>query len=60
MAKLDLKKESKELYNPSKKEVSMVEVPEMKFLMMDGKGRSQHIPGIPGCNGSIVSGFIQG
>jgi hypothetical protein len=38
MAKLDLKKESKELYNPSKKEVSMVEVPEMKFLMMDGKG----------------------
>ena len=38
MAKLDLKKENKELYKPSEKEVSMVEVPEMKFLMVDGMG----------------------
>jgi hypothetical protein len=38
MAKIDLKKENKELYNPSKKEPSIVEVPEMKFLMIDGQG----------------------
>ena len=38
MAKLDLKKENKELYYPSKTEVSMVEVPEMNFLMLDGTG----------------------
>ena len=38
MAKLDLKRENKELYKPSEKEVSMVEVPEMKFLMVDGMG----------------------
>ncbi|HEY0196346.1 MAG TPA: GyrI-like domain-containing protein, partial [Methanobacterium sp.] len=38
MVKIDLKKEDKELYNPSKKEPSLVEVPEMRFLMMDGEG----------------------
>jgi hypothetical protein len=38
MAKLDLKKENKELYYPSKTEVFMVEVPEMNFLMLDGTG----------------------
>ncbi len=38
MAKIDLKKENKELYNPSKKEPSIVDVPEMKFLMIDGEG----------------------
>lgn len=38
MAKLDLKKENKELYYPKKNEVSMVEVPEMNFLMLDGIG----------------------
>ena len=37
MDKLDLKKEFKEFYNPSKKEVSSVDVPEMNFLMIDGK-----------------------
>lgn len=36
MTKLDLKKEYKHLYNPSAKQVSVVEVPEFKFLMMDG------------------------
>jgi len=38
MTKIDLKKENKELYNPSKKEPSIVEVPKMKFLMIDGEG----------------------
>lgn len=38
MAKIDLKKENKELYNPSKKEPSIVEVPQMNFLMIDGQG----------------------
>jgi|GEM_PF-177345 len=38
MTKIDLKKENKELYNPSIKEPSIVEVPSMKFLMIDGEG----------------------
>jgi len=36
--KIDLKKELKHLYNPSAKQVSVVEVPEMNFLMIDGTG----------------------
>ena len=38
MTKVDLKKENNEIYNPSTKEPSMVNVPEMKFLMIDGEG----------------------
>ena len=38
MAKIDLKKENKELYNPSTEEISLVNVPEMNFLMIDGQG----------------------
>jgi len=38
MTKIDLKKELKHLYNPSAKEVSMVDVPPMNFLMIDGQG----------------------
>ena len=38
MPKIDLKKENKELYNPSKMEISIVEVPKMNFLMIDGQG----------------------
>ena len=38
MAKLDLKKEYRRLYNPSAKECSIVDVPEMQFLMIDGTG----------------------
>lgn len=37
MAKVDMKKELKELYFPPKKPV-MVDVPEMNFLMVDGGG----------------------
>ncbi len=38
MTKIDYKKELKHLYNPSKKEVVMVDVPEMNYLMVDGVG----------------------
>jgi hypothetical protein len=38
MGKIDFKKELKHLYNSSAKEVSFVDVPDMNFLMIDGKG----------------------
>lgn len=38
MAKIDFKKELKHLYTPSKKVFSIVDVPAMKFLMVDGHG----------------------
>jgi hypothetical protein len=38
LEKVDFKKELKELYNPSAKEVSFVDVPDMNFLMVDGQG----------------------
>lgn len=36
--KIDYKKEFKELYQPSAKEVAIVTVPKMDFLMIDGQG----------------------
>lgn len=38
MAKLDLKRKYREFYGPSSKACSIVEVPEMQFLMIDGAG----------------------
>ncbi len=38
MEKHDFKKQLKHLYKPSPKEVVMVDVPAMKFLMIDGQG----------------------
>lgn len=38
MTKIDLKKEMKQLYSPSAKEVSVVEVPPLSYLMIDGAG----------------------
>ena len=38
MQKIDLKKELKHLYNPSPKNVGIVDVPKMNFLMIDGAG----------------------
>ena len=38
MPKIDFKKELKHLYSPSRKEISEVDVPQMNFLMIDGKG----------------------
>jgi hypothetical protein len=37
-AKIDFKKQMKELYQPGAQEVIKVEVPEMQFLMIDGMG----------------------
>ena len=36
--KVDFRKELKHLYNPSSKEATIVDVPEMNFLMVDGAG----------------------
>jgi hypothetical protein len=44
MIKIDFKKELKHLYNPSKKEFSIVDVPVMKFLMIDGQGNPNTAP----------------
>jgi hypothetical protein len=38
MEKIDLKKELKALYNPTAKEVTLIDVPKMNFLMIDGQG----------------------
>jgi len=38
MPKIDLKKENKEFYYPTTYDVSVVDIPEMKFLMIDGQG----------------------
>lgn len=38
VTKIDLKKELKHLYKPATKKVELVEVPEMNFLMVNGKG----------------------
>jgi hypothetical protein len=38
MAKIDFKKQLKHLYQPSAKDVSVVDVPDMNFLMVDGQG----------------------
>lgn len=38
LTKIDLRKEFKQLYNPPAKEVALVEVPDMAFLMVDGSG----------------------
>ena len=38
MKKIDLKKELKELYAPSPKEVEVVRIPKFQYLMIDGSG----------------------
>jgi len=38
MAKIDFKKELKQLYQPSAREFQVVDVPPMQFLMVDGHG----------------------
>ena len=38
MTKIDFKKQMKELYNPPKDEFSVVDVPSMQYLMVDGHG----------------------
>ena len=38
MEKGDIKKKLKHLYDPSAKEISFVDVPQMNFVMIDGSG----------------------
>jgi hypothetical protein len=38
MEKMDLKKTLKHLYQPSTREIGLVDVPKMNFLMVDGEG----------------------
>ncbi|MCW4017637.1 MAG: GyrI-like domain-containing protein [Candidatus Bathyarchaeota archaeon] len=44
MEKVDLKKQLKQIYNPSAKEISDVDVPVMNFLMIDGQGNPNTSP----------------
>lgn len=44
MIKLDIKKELQQLYKPSIKHASLVDVPKMHFLMVDGKGDPNSAP----------------
>jgi hypothetical protein len=48
MAKRDFKKELKHLYQPSANEFSVVEVPPMNFLMIDGHGDPNNNPDFQG------------
>ena len=38
MEKIDLKKKLKALYNPTAKEVTLIDIPKMNFIMIDGQG----------------------
>jgi hypothetical protein len=44
MSKIDFKRQLKHLYAPSKKAFSLVEVPAMNFLMIDGHGDPNSAP----------------
>ena len=44
MPKIDFKKELQQLYRPSARQFVVVEVPEMKFLMVDGHGNPNSAP----------------
>jgi hypothetical protein len=44
MKKIDMKKELRHLYDASPKEVAVVDVPEMNFLMADGRGNPNTSP----------------
>mgnify|MGYP001770479683 FL=1 len=38
MEKIDLRKQYHDLYSPSKKEFSFIEVPPLQYIMIDGSG----------------------
>jgi hypothetical protein len=44
MEKLDLKKQFKALYNPSPKEPSIIEIPPLSYIMVDGHGNPNTSP----------------
>lgn len=45
MKKLDLRRIYKHLYQPSARKVEVVDVPELSFVMLDGKIEKGHAPG---------------
>jgi hypothetical protein len=45
MTTLDLRKQWKHLYGPSAKKVELVDVPELKFVMIDGRIEPREAPG---------------
>ncbi len=45
MTTLDLRKQWKHLYAPSAKKVELVDVPELKFVMLDGRIEPGEAPG---------------
>ena len=45
MTQLDLRKQWKHLYAPSAKKVELVDVPELKFVMIDGRIEPGEAPG---------------
>lgn len=45
MIQLDLRKQWKHLYSPSAKKVELVDVPDLKFLMIDGRIEAGQEPG---------------
>ena len=53
--KLDLKKKYKELYGPSKKDISLVTVPAFNFLMIDGEGNPNISPEFPAAMEALFS-----
>ena len=44
MEKIDYRKDLKELYFPSARQVAIIEVPEMNFVMIDGEGDPNTVP----------------
>jgi hypothetical protein len=55
MLKIDYKKEMKELYQPSAKKVSIVSVPPMKFLKIDGRGDPNTSPDFASATEALFS-----
>ena len=47
MPKSDLKKELKQFFTASAKKPALVDVPKLKYLMIDGSGDPNGIPGLP-------------
>lgn len=45
IVKLDLKKQLKHLYQPSPRQVALVDVPEMQFVLIDGQMEPDTMPG---------------
>ena len=55
MQKVDLKKQLKHLYQPSAKEVVAVDVPPLRFLMIDGRGDPNTSPEYSGAVEALFS-----